>query len=55
MDITQKKQFVATFCDSIKVAIIKKIEARKIPDNWDGIEIHLYISEKFQGINWKFF
>lgn len=45
MDNKEKKEFVDQLINTIKNDILNRIEA--MPENWDGIELRLYIRYRF--------
>lgn len=43
----EQSQFVIDLINNVRVDILKSIEGNKIPEEWDGIELREFISEKF--------
>lgn len=52
MNKDEKITFINDLTDCCKQEIINKILNNKIPENWDGIELRQYISEKFKEVVW---
>ena len=48
MNRDDQKQFVAELADSIVRDIRDKIDEGKIPEHWDGHELRVLLSEKFE-------
>ena len=46
MNAKEKKEFVTELCNSIAKTINNEIDAGKIPDEWNGIELRWLIQEK---------
>lgn len=42
-----KIEFVKALVESVESEILQNIELGKIPDNWDGIELRQYLTDKF--------
>ena len=45
MDKQEQITFVTALCNSIADEIIRKVEAGKIPDDWDGIEFRWLVQD----------
>lgn len=45
MDIQGKRDFIHELLHNVKTDIMKQVP--KMPEDWDGIELRWYISEKF--------
>jgi len=43
----EQKQFVKDLTENVAKSITRKIEAGKIPENWDGIELRWLLKETF--------
>jgi len=48
MDIPEKLKFINDLVDNVKMDIVKKV--KDMPEDWDGIELRWYISERFNEI-----
>ena len=42
----QQIQYLSALSNSILSDMIKKIEANKVPDNWDGLELRQWLHDK---------
>jgi hypothetical protein len=49
MDRTEQKQLTREIAEHAVEHVIKQIEAGKIPEDWDGIELRWYLEER---ISW---
>ena len=49
MNTAEKTKFVADLCGAVVADITAKIEAGKIPAEWDGHELRALLDEKFHG------
>lgn len=50
MDKEDQIEFVEELCDHVKNKILRYIDANKIPESWDGIELRRLIAEQYQNI-----
>lgn len=48
MNKREKKRFVRELTKAVADDIISKIEAGKVPDEWDGIELRELLADKFK-------
>lgn len=51
MDKEQKKEFINSLVEAVRTDILNNVE--RMPDNWDGHELRLYIREKYSEVYWK--
>lgn len=47
MNKKEQKQFVNELIENIRKDIIKIMDTKEIPENWDGIELRWYINDHY--------
>lgn len=47
MDRREKKKFVRSLSQSVTSMILKYIDAGKVPEEWDGVELRQLMADKF--------
>lgn len=47
MTKNEKYQFVKQLTNTITRDVVEKIESGKIPENWDGLDLRLYLADRF--------
>lgn len=47
MNAPEKREFVNELVKNVADEIIANIDANKIPEDWDGIELRWYLADKF--------
>lgn len=48
MDSKDQIQFVTDLTNAVRDKVIEQIEAGKIPETWDGIELRWLLRDKFE-------
>jgi hypothetical protein len=46
MNADEKKQFVKELAEELMKTIIRDIEAGKVPEDWDGVELRWLLSDR---------
>lgn len=50
MNLEEKREFVKGLIETVETEIMNK--TGKMPENWDGVELRLYIRDSFAGVVW---
>lgn len=48
-----QKEFVNSLVSAIRDEIYAEIDAGKVPETWDGVELRWMLKEKFAAVVWK--
>lgn len=47
MERAEQKALVTNLCDSIRNAVLEKVDDRSIPEDWNGLELRQLLAEMF--------
>lgn len=47
MNTAEKVEFVESFTNAVKLAVLDDILTGKIPEDWNGLQLRVYIAEAF--------